>query len=72
MKTWRFFYHYNKVKSCLTIHFRGECHMVNEISCGVPCESKWNNRQPKLVMRGKCHHIMLSKTISGRIRGIIT
>ena len=51
-KKYRFFYHYYRQYDCLSIHFRNKCYRVNDIICKVPVESKWNKRQPKLVMRG--------------------
>lgn len=52
MKKYRFFYHYYKKYKMMSIHFRGKCHRVHDIICNVPCETKWNKRQPNLVMRG--------------------
>jgi hypothetical protein len=49
----RFFYHYFRQKGKLSFHFSNEsCHVVDNVICEVPCESKWNNIQPNLVMRG--------------------
>lgn len=31
--------------------------VVNNIVCKVDCESKWNNSQPILVMRGFCKNV---------------
>ena len=36
----------------MSVHFKGVCHVVDNIVCNVPCETKWNKRQPYLVMRG--------------------
>lgn len=52
MKGWRFFYHYRKGTGRLSVHFRGKCLDVGNVWCRVGCESKWNARQPKLVMQG--------------------
>ena len=49
---YRFFYHYYKAKRKMSIHFRGTCTTVDHIQCDVPCETKWNTRQPRLVMQG--------------------
>ena len=61
-KTYRFFYHYFRGKKAMSIHFKGACYVVDDIKCGVPCETKWNRRQPYLVMRGYAHDV---KIISG-------
>lgn len=53
MKTYRFFYHYHRFgQKKLSVHFKGKCMMTDSIECKVPCESKFNKRQPLLVMRG--------------------
>lgn len=36
----------------MSIHFRNKCYVVDDIKCECPCETKWNNRQPKLTMQG--------------------
>ena len=52
MKKYRFFYHYFKAKKAMSVHFRGKCYCVQDVICEAPCESKWNKRQPQLVMQG--------------------
>ncbi len=56
---YRFFYHYFKAKKAMTVHFRGKCYTVNNITCDVPCETKWNKRQPYLVMQGFAHTVTI-------------
>lgn len=58
-KKYRFFYHYYKAKKAMSVHFRGTCHVVNDVQCNVPCESKWNKRQPNLVMRGWAKDVII-------------
>lgn len=38
----------------MSFHFKSEpCHIVDDVICNVPCETKWNEKsQPNLVMRG--------------------
>ena len=64
VKRYRFFYHYYRQYKCLSLHFRGKCHKVSDIVCEVPCESKWSNRQPNLVMRGFATGIEIEKGIA--------
>lgn len=52
MKKYRFFYHYYRQKKQMSVHFKGSCNQVNFIECNVPCETKYNKRQPFLVMQG--------------------
>lgn len=59
MKQYRFFYHYNKQHQKMTIHFKKTCHIVDNVVCLVPCNTKWNKRQPKLVMQGFASNLEL-------------
>ena len=36
----------------MSVHFRNKCMVAQDVKCGVPCETKWNERQPMLVLRG--------------------
>lgn len=36
----------------MSIHFKKSCTVVDNIECLVPCETKWNKKQPQLVMQG--------------------
>ena len=56
---YRFFYHYNKPKKIMTVHFKGVCYPVQNVTCHVPCETKWNDTQPQLVMRGFCGRVTI-------------
>lgn len=63
MKKYRFFYHYYKQKDKMSIHFKNICTIVDNIDCRVPCETKWNKRQPRLIMRGFATNIeIINKT----------
>ena len=49
----RFFYHYYKQYKKMSFHFSNEkCHVVDNVVCNVPCETKWSKTQPNLIMRG--------------------
>ena len=52
MTKYRFFYHFNKKTKKMTVHFKGQCLLCQNIVCRVPCNTKWNKRQPYLVMQG--------------------
>lgn len=58
-KTYRFFYHYNKANKKMTVHFRKNCTIVDDIICMVPCETHWQKIQPQLVMRGKAQEVSI-------------
>tara|TARA_R110002051_G_scaffold36224_1_gene78970 strand:+ start:143 stop:367 length:225 start_codon:yes stop_codon:yes gene_type:complete len=50
---YRFFYHYYKQYKKMSFHFKNEkCMIVDDVVCNVPCETKWSETQPNLVMRG--------------------
>lgn len=57
MKKYRFYYHYNKPNNKMTVHFKNKCYIVDDVVCCVWCETKWNNTQPKLVIRGFAQEI---------------
>lgn len=59
MKRYRFFYHYNKQHNKMSVHFRKQCLIVEDVVCNVPCESKWNKTQPNLVMRGYAADVVI-------------
>jgi hypothetical protein len=41
----------------MSVHFRGQCSVVDNIDCHVPCETKWKETQPRLVMQGWAHNV---------------
>lgn len=57
MKEYRFFYHYYKQKGKMSVHFRNQCSVVDNVICKVPCETKWKSTQPRLVMQGFAHSV---------------
>lgn len=61
---YRFFYHYFRNKKCMSVHFRNSCIPVKNIVCNVPCETKYNKRQPFLVIRGFCSNIKIEKNVA--------
>lgn len=46
----------------MSVHFRGKCHIVDNVECLVPCVTKWNQRQPNIVLRGKCSDILFEES----------
>lgn len=58
-KQYRFFYHYYKQKKLMSVHFRGKCHVVKDIICERPCETKYNKRQPFLTMQGFANDVII-------------
>lgn len=57
MKEYKFFYHYYKQYKEMSVHFKGVCYRTKNVDCKVPCQTKWNQRQPNLVMEGKAKGI---------------
>jgi hypothetical protein len=45
----------------MTVHFRGKCYPCKIVNCLVACHTKYNIAQPKLVLRGWCTEIKISK-----------
>jgi|694.fasta_scaffold31640_9 hypothetical protein len=54
-----FWFHYNRPASQqagaakLTVHYKGECHIVDDVICGVAVSSRRRRSQPRLVMAGR-------------------
>lgn len=63
-KQYRFFYHYYKGKRAMSVHFKGTCHVVNDVVCNTLCETKWNKRQPRLVMQGFASEVEIDKGVA--------
>lgn len=61
MKQYRFFYHYYKQKGKMSVHFINTCHIVDDVACFVPAFSKWNKRQPRIVMQGWAGKVIITK-----------
>lgn len=57
----RFYFHYNRQRKGMTVHYRGRCIPCQNVICHPPCESKWNKRQPRLVMQGWARAVAVSK-----------
>lgn len=64
MNKYRFFYHYYKQYNEMSIHFRGACMRAKDVVCKVPCETKWNKRQPQLVMQGYATKVEITDNIA--------
>lgn len=54
----RFFFHFRKQTGMLTLRWGGKCIPVKDIECKVPVETKWNNRQPRVVLRGYATEVL--------------
>lgn len=63
MKKYRFFYHYNKHQSKMTVHFRGKCYIAKHIICEPESQTHYRPSQPHLVMRGWCRDILPNESI---------
>jgi hypothetical protein len=68
-----FFFHYNKPASLktgkqqITVHYKGCCHIVDNIECEVPTKGRLRKTQPRFVIAGKCSNFIIQNNI-----GIIT
>jgi hypothetical protein len=63
-KKYRFNYHYFKQKGMMSVHFKKTCTVVSNIVCKVPCETKWNKIQPRLVMQGFAEKVTIKNNIA--------
>ena len=62
----RFFYHYNKQQKRMTVHWKGQCILTDEIVCKVPAETKTSDRQPQYVLQGWASDVVTSLHTDGR------
>lgn len=70
-KLLRFHYHYDRHgEGDMIIHINGRNRKVQHIECWVPCSTKWNKKQPKLVMEGLCSRVNIV-SLDGEKVGII-
>lgn len=59
MKTYRYFYHYNRQHDKWSVHFKGKCHIVDEFECLVPNEGHTQKQQPKRIVRGFAKEVII-------------
>ena len=54
MRKYRFFFHYHRhgEKKMTVVFDNKKSKLVDDIECNVPCSTKWNTKEPKLVMQG--------------------
>ena len=58
-----FWFHYNKPASAkagkpqITVHYKGACHIVDNLDCKVPTAGHLRNSQPRFVIKGNCKEI---------------
>lgn len=70
MRTYSFFYHYNKPlsrqrgKPQISIHYRGACMIVDNIVLNVKTWGRLNKRQPYFVVVGKAKDITIDKNVA--------
>ena len=42
----------------MSLHFGKMCHIVKNITCKVPTNTRWSKRQPNIVMCGSAKEII--------------
>ena len=67
IKNKRFFYHYYKQYSCMSVHFNKQCIKVDEVYCEVDTNTKWNKIQPRLVIQGFCKEVEIKEKDNKKI-----
>lgn len=48
----------------MSVHWKGACYAVKDVNCNVPCHTKYNNRQPYLVMQGHATSMNIDNNIA--------
>lgn len=65
-----FFFHYNKPasqkagKPIISIHYKKQCILVENIVCNVKTWGHVNNRQPKFVIKGLADDIDIKNNVA--------
>lgn len=65
-----FWFHYNKPasqqagKPQITVHYKGVCHIVDNVECGVKVTGRIRKTQPRWVMVGKTKEIKFENNIA--------
>lgn len=60
-RRYRFFFHYNKHKKMMSVHFRKHCILVDDVVCNTRCNTKWSKIQPHLRMEGFTTDVRIDK-----------
>ena len=45
----------------MSVHYKGKCYVTDNVICKAPSETKWNKRQPNLVVRGFSSNIIINE-----------
>jgi len=56
---YRVYWHYYKQNGGRSVHFRGQCISVKDLTCLVPVETMWFENQPKLRVFGFCKEVLI-------------
>ncbi len=65
-----FWFHYNKPRSSsvgkpqITIHYKKQCLIVDNLICNVSTAGHLKNSQPRFVVKGKCSNIIIKNNIA--------
>ena len=41
----------------MSVHYRNQCHVVDNVVCSVPTQGKINRAQPRFVMTGRASEL---------------
>lgn len=44
----------------MSVHYKNRCFIVDNVDCYAPAFSKYNKRQPKLVMQGFAKEVVIT------------
>jgi hypothetical protein len=70
MKDRVFWFHYNKPASSsagkpkITVHYKGVCHLCDNIVVNVPTHGHLRKNQPRFVIKGKCKNLKFENEIA--------
>jgi len=68
-KSYTFFFHYNKPESKkvgkpqITVHYKGVCHLCDNIIVNVPTFGCLRKNQPMFIIKGSCKEMIFNNGI---------
>lgn len=56
-----FYFHFSKENNCMVVNFKDKQHLVKDIECLVPTQTRWSDTHPTLVLHGYTKEIIITE-----------
>mgnify|MGYP007073340170 CR=1 FL=1 len=63
-----FWLHYNKPNDKWSFHWRGKCHIVDEVVISVPVETRKRTSQPRAIIHGYAKSVVCTELPGGYLK----